>query len=807
MSCPTVIRVTTAQGPPGIGLPAGGADAGKFVRKAGSTPYAYELVTPDAIGLPQDLAPTSSPTFAGLTLSGLAANGLLFTGTGGALTRLPLGAGLAIVGGALTATGGGGSGSVTSVGLSAPTGFSITGSPVTGSGTLGLVFATGYSLPTDARQAQWDGAVTLAGTAVQPGALAAGLAGKAGTGAIGSSGLTMATLRLLGRTSAGDGPVELLSVVGATLADQVLTITGATDLSYDPATRTVASSTGADAVLSLADGINAGLMSSADYLKLLSLTFGVLPVPVYNNTGATIAKGVPVYVTGSSGTRITIAPADASVEATAARTLGLTSAAIASNAEGTVIAVGELTGLNTSTLAEGEIIWLSETTGAMTTTRPTQPAHGVVLGYCIKQGAGSSGIIYVKVDNGFELDELHDVLIAGKATGQALMVAADGLWKNRLLTAADLSDSTATGRSVLTGTPAQGRTALELGSAALAASTDFATAAQGTLATTAIQPAALAGYVQTSDARLTDAREWSAATIEQAEAEGGTATTRRAFTAQRVRQAIAAWWGGYASSVGQALATAIDATAGRTAIGAEQAGAAAAAQAFALQRGNHTGTQSASTITGLAAVATSGAYADLSGRFDPASPGAIGGTTPAAGTFTAGVFTQSILLPDTAPGTPAAGHLYRVANTLRYRDSGAAERLLLNATDNLANLADPAAALANIGGMPRTIQFTDLAYAATINIDFAAYDGRFVSIGTLTGNLSITFSNIVRGRQVTVTIASDSSLRTITYPGATPFGGIKQTTLSPSKRMFVSFTVYGSGGGDVDVWATALPQL
>ena len=139
MSCPTVIRVTTAQGPPGIGLPAGGADAGKFVRKAGSTPYAYELVTPDAIGLPQALAPTDSPTFAGLTLSGLAANGLLFTGTGGALTRLPLGAGLAIVGGALTATGGGGSGSVTSVGLSAPTGFSVTGSPVTGSGTLGLV--------------------------------------------------------------------------------------------------------------------------------------------------------------------------------------------------------------------------------------------------------------------------------------------------------------------------------------------------------------------------------------------------------------------------------------------------------------------------------------------------------------------------------------------------------------------------------------------------------------------------------------------------------------------------------------------
>lgn len=47
-SVPAVVRVATP-GPPGIGLPAGVQDAGKFVRKAGSTAYAYELVTPDQI--------------------------------------------------------------------------------------------------------------------------------------------------------------------------------------------------------------------------------------------------------------------------------------------------------------------------------------------------------------------------------------------------------------------------------------------------------------------------------------------------------------------------------------------------------------------------------------------------------------------------------------------------------------------------------------------------------------------------------------------------------------------------------------
>jgi hypothetical protein len=185
----TIVEVLIP-GLPGPGLPAGGTgDVGKFprLRRASGNPYDYELVTPDAIGLPQALATTDSPTFAGLTLSGLAANGLLFTGTGGLLTRLPLGPGLSIVGGQLTATG---TGTVTSVGLSVPTGFSVNNSPVTGSGTLALGFAAGYSLPTDTRQAQWDGAVTLAGTAVQPGALTAGLAGKAdldGTGRVPSA--------------------------------------------------------------------------------------------------------------------------------------------------------------------------------------------------------------------------------------------------------------------------------------------------------------------------------------------------------------------------------------------------------------------------------------------------------------------------------------------------------------------------------------------------------------------------------------------------------------------------------------------
>lgn len=47
-------------------------------------------------------------------------------------------------------------GTVTSVGITMPTGFSVSGSPITESGILAVGFASGYSLPTTAKQSNWD---------------------------------------------------------------------------------------------------------------------------------------------------------------------------------------------------------------------------------------------------------------------------------------------------------------------------------------------------------------------------------------------------------------------------------------------------------------------------------------------------------------------------------------------------------------------------------------------------------------------------------------------------------------------------
>lgn len=58
--------------------------------------------------------------------------------------------------------GSGGSGTVTSVGMSVPTGFSVSPATITTSGKFTLSFASGYSLPLTSKQNEWDTAATQA---------------------------------------------------------------------------------------------------------------------------------------------------------------------------------------------------------------------------------------------------------------------------------------------------------------------------------------------------------------------------------------------------------------------------------------------------------------------------------------------------------------------------------------------------------------------------------------------------------------------------------------------------------------------
>lgn len=156
---------------------------------------------------------------------------------------------------------------------------------------------------------------------------------------------------------------------------------------------------------------------------------------VYNGTGSTITNGSVVAVSGAQGQRPSVVLADADSEALSAPTLGIATEDIANGAEGFVTTFGFVRGINTSAFTAGAPIYLGTTAGAFTATRPPAPAHTVALGWVIKVNA-SSGEVFVNINNGWELDELHNVLITSPISGNTLIYdAVAGVWENANLTA------------------------------------------------------------------------------------------------------------------------------------------------------------------------------------------------------------------------------------------------------------------------------------------------------------------------------------------------------------------------------------
>ncbi len=160
---------------------------------------------------------------------------------------------------------------------------------------------------------------------------------------------------------------------------------------------------------------------------------------VYNDSGTTLTKGQAVYISGAQGNRVAVKLARADVEATSFGTIGLVAETMTNGAEGFIIVSGALYKLNTTGLIAGATVYLSPTTaGAVTTTKPQAPDQLVVIGW-VERVDSTVGSIYVKIDNGYELDELHDVQITSPQSGNMLIYDATttpiGVWKNAFLTA------------------------------------------------------------------------------------------------------------------------------------------------------------------------------------------------------------------------------------------------------------------------------------------------------------------------------------------------------------------------------------
>lgn len=149
--------------------------------------------------------------------------------------------------------------------------------------------------------------------------------------------------------------------------------------------------------------------------------------------GQTLTKGTPAYVSSADGTNMIVSAASNTTEATSSKTLGLLETGGSTNALVKCVTFGLIAGLDTSTATAGDPVWLGPSGTLLygIANKPVAPAHMVYIGV-VTRVQSNNGEIFVNVQNGFEIEELHDVLIQSKANNQGLFYeSSTGLWKNK----------------------------------------------------------------------------------------------------------------------------------------------------------------------------------------------------------------------------------------------------------------------------------------------------------------------------------------------------------------------------------------
>jgi hypothetical protein len=198
-----------------------------------------------------------------------------------------------------------------------------------------------------------------------------------------------------------------------------------------PAENTITSIASADASI-----IVTAVGSLVDLSVSQTSPASVLVERVRNSTGATLTKGTAVYISNAIGQLPTVSKALATSDATSAQTLGLITTDLDNNSNGYVTIIGLVNDLDTSAYTDGAQLYLSPTTaGTLTATKPYAPQHLVYVAV-VAHAHPVHGKLIVKVQNGYEMDELHNVSARNPNNGDILAYnSSTALWVTSAQTA------------------------------------------------------------------------------------------------------------------------------------------------------------------------------------------------------------------------------------------------------------------------------------------------------------------------------------------------------------------------------------
>ena len=160
-----------------------------------------------------------------------------------------------------------------------------------------------------------------------------------------------------------------------------------------------------------------------------------------NDESFTLYKGQPVYIGGANGANPLIKRSSNTGESTSSKTIGLLAQNLNTNVSGYIISEGILEGFDTSAAAAGDPMWLGTTGDILfgTGNKPYGNNHLVYLGVVLRSN-NNNGKVYVKPQNGFEIEELHRVYAKNATNKDTLMYdSVSGSWFARQISTGDVS--------------------------------------------------------------------------------------------------------------------------------------------------------------------------------------------------------------------------------------------------------------------------------------------------------------------------------------------------------------------------------
>ena len=234
------------------------------------------------------------------------------------------------------------------------------------------------------------------------------------------------------------------NVSGSTSLNGNLIVTGSLTASLGQGLMYVGNASGLTSTISTASLAVENALTS-------SITRNVIVI-ARNSNPSTLPAGTVVHITSAVGDNPIFSTASYDTEALSSNTFGLLRNSSPSGADVEVVVSGVVTGVNTDPAlgyTAGDILYLSSS-GQFTRVQPQAPNQIVALGQVLR-AQQNNGSVYVSINNGWELDELHNVQITSPQTDNLLVYesASYGLWKNKTISQVGLAT---TGSNTFIGT-------------------------------------------------------------------------------------------------------------------------------------------------------------------------------------------------------------------------------------------------------------------------------------------------------------------------------------------------------------------